>query len=185
MHTFRRICVFCGSKPGLEAIYTDVAVSLGKYLAKNNIELIYGGSQIGLMGNIANAVLKDKGKVTGVIPHFMTKKEVVHHNLSELIIVDTMHERKLKMSELCDAVITLPGGYGTFDELFEMLSWSQLGIHNKPIGLLNVNGYYDDLLQMLNKMTNKGFLKTIDKERLIVSNDIESLFGLFNSLYEK
>jgi len=137
------IVVFCGSSPGKEEIYKSKAEQLGQTLAEENITLIYGGASVGLMGAVANGVLKNQGKAIGVIPEFLNTKEVAHTQLSELIQVESMHERKTKMSELCDGVIALPGGFGTLEELFEMLTWAQLGLHQKPIGILNVNGFYN------------------------------------------
>ena len=148
----KRISVFCGSSFGNEEKYATQAFLLGNALTQENIDLVYGGAKVGLMGAVANGILSNKGQVFGVLPNFLKSKEVAHDNLTELIIVESMHERKTKMNELCDGVIALPGGFGTLEELFEMLTWSQLGLHKKPIGILNVDGFYDLLLQFVQKM---------------------------------
>ena len=148
---------------------------MGQILANENIGLVYGGADIGLMGAVANGALDSGGEVIGVLPKFLSSKEIAHHGLGELIIVDTMHERKAKMNALCDGVITLPGGFGTLEELFEMLTWGQLGLHKKPIGILNINGFYNELISLLTTMVTKGFLKEINREMVLVSNDIDNL----------
>ncbi len=142
-NTIKRICVFCGSSPGTRPVYTEFAQQLGKAIVSQDMELVYGGGSIGLMGIIADAVLKEKGKVIGVIPHALSSKEFAHTGLTDLRLVSSMHERKAMMVELSDAFIAMPGGFGTFDEFFEILTWAQLGLHAKPIGLLNVEGYFD------------------------------------------
>lgn len=171
----KRITVFCGSSSGTEEIYTLQATLLGETLAKRNIELVYGGANVGLMGAVANGVLNNGGKAIGVLPNFLRSKEIAHKQLTELILVDTMHERKTKMNDLCDGVIALPGGFGTLDELFEMLTWGQLGLHKKPIAILNVNGYYDSLILFIQNMTDKGLLKEVNQEMLLVSDTIDDL----------
>ncbi|TAM97871.1 MAG: TIGR00730 family Rossman fold protein [Chitinophagaceae bacterium] len=171
----KRITVFCGSSCGTDKIFEIQAYELGKALAKCNIELVYGGAKVGLMGAIANGVLKNNGRVIGVLPGFLKKAEVAHENLTELIEVETMHQRKSKMDELSDGFITLPGGFGTMEEFFEMLTWAQLGLHKKPVAVLNINGYYDELLSLIQHMVDKGFLKAANREMLLVSNDIEDL----------
>ena len=171
----KSITVFCGSSSGNEVSYFDEAFKLGKTLVHHNIVLVYGGAKVGLMGAIADGVLSEGGKVIGVLPQFLRSKEIAHEKLTQLILVDSMHERKAKMNELCDGVIALPGGFGTMEELFEMLTWSQLGLHSKPIGLLNINGFYDDLIHLLQVMVEKGFLKKINQEMLLVSSDINDL----------
>jgi uncharacterized protein (TIGR00730 family) len=167
----KSIAVFCGSSAGSDPIYKKQAFALGELLAKHSISIVYGGANIGLMGAVADGALSEGGKVTGVIPGFLKAHEIAHQELSELIEVESMHERKLKMNELCDGVIALPGGYGTFEELFEMITWAQLGLHHKPIGLLNINGYYDPLLQMVDRMLHEGFLKKINADMLLHSSD--------------
>lgn len=171
----KRITVFCGSSSGTNDTYKKLAALVGQTLANNEIELVYGGAKIGLMDAVANGVLHNRGKVIGVLPNFLKNKEVAHENLTELILVNTMHERKTKMNELCDGVIALPGGFGTLEELFEMLTWSQLGLHKKPIGLLNVNGFYDALIALLHTMVNEGFLKEVNQKMLLVSDNIDDL----------
>lgn len=171
----KKITVFCGSSSGTETVLMEQATLLGATLAKQNIGLVYGGADIGLMGAVANGALKENGHVIGILPKFLKTKEVAHYNLSELIIVESMHERKMKMNDLCDGVITLPGGLGTLEEFFEMMTWAQLGLHKKPIGLLNVGGYYDNLINMLKTMANKGFMKPTDNDLVIVSNNVDEL----------
>ena len=171
----KRITVFCGSSFGTDAVYEQQATLLGKTLAQQNIDLVYGGANVGLMGAVANGALSNGGKVFGVLPHFLQTKEIAHTHLTELILVETMHERKMKMDELSDGVIALPGGFGTLEEFFEMLTWAQLGLHKKPIALLNVNGFYDELISLLQTMVNKGFLKEVNQKMLLISDDITDL----------
>jgi uncharacterized protein (TIGR00730 family) len=173
----KRITVFCGSSMGTDEIFQSQATLLGQTLAKQNIELVYGGANIGLMGAVADGALSEGGKVIGVIPLFLQLKEIAHPNLTELILVDTMHDRKTKMNELCDAVIALPGGFGTLEELFEMLTWAQLGLHKKPIGILNTDGFYDALIVLIQTMVDKGFLKQINQQMLLVSDKIDELIN--------
>ncbi len=160
---------------GYDPFFEKQALLLGETLAKHKIQLIYGGANVGLMGAVANGVLNNQGKVIGVLPRFLQSKEIAHTSLSELILVETMHERKTKMNDLCDGIIALPGGYGTLEELFEMITWAQLGLHKKPIAVLNINGFYDDLITMIKTMVDKGFLKQINQEMLLISDDIEEL----------
>ena len=171
----KRITVFCGSSSGTEEIYTSQATLLGQTLAKRNIELVYGGANVGLMGAVADGVLNNAGKAIGVLPNFLRSKEIAHKQLTELILVDTMQERKTKMNDLCDGVIALPGGFGTLEELFEMLTWAQLGLHKKPIAILNVDGYYDALIVFVETMTAKGLLKEVNQLMLLVSDNIDEL----------
>lgn len=171
----KRITVFCGSSFGTEDIYKEQATLLGKTLAKQNIELVYGGANVGLMGAVADGALNEGGKVIGVLPNFLRSKEIAHQGLTELIVVESMHERKTKMNDLCDGVIALPGGFGTLEELFEMLTWAQLGLHKKPIAILNVNGFYDSLLELLETMTTKGLLKEVNQKMVLVSDTIDDL----------
>ncbi len=173
--TMKRITVFCASSFGTEKIYEEQASALGKTLAEQNIELVYGGANIGLMGAVADGALNAGGKVIGVLPNFLRSKEIAHLGLTELILVESMHERKTKMNDLCDGVIALPGGFGTLEELFEMLTWAQLGLHKKPIAILNVNGFYDSLIALLQTMTEKGLLKEVNQKMLLVSNTIDDL----------
>ncbi|MBL7767306.1 MAG: TIGR00730 family Rossman fold protein [Chitinophagaceae bacterium] len=173
----KRITVFCGSASGVLPVYSQAALELGQMLAKRNIGLVYGGAQIGLMGTVADAVLHAGGEVIGVIPHFLGQREIAHENLTELIRVNDMHERKMKMNELSDGVIALPGGYGTLDELFEMLTWAQLNLHAKPIGLLNINGYYDPLLTFVDHMTEQGFVHPEHRDLLLSDTNLTALFS--------
>lgn len=171
----KRITVFCGSSFGTDSIYQEQAMALGNALAKRNIELVYGGANVGLMGAVADGVLNEGGKVIGILPHFLKSKEIAHAGLTELILVETMHERKTKMNELCDGVIALPGGFGTMEEFFEMLTWAQLGLHKKPIAILNIDGFYDSLKVLIQVMVDKGFLKPVNQEMLLVSDTVEEL----------
>ncbi|WP_103071469.1 LOG family protein [Aquimarina sediminis] len=175
MNRLTSICVFCGSSEGNDTKVISEAILLGEKLAKQQITLVYGAAKIGIMGKVAQGVLQHKGKVIGVIPDFLKQKEVVHLGLHELITTSNMHERKMKMQEFSDGFITLPGGFGTLEELFEIITWSQLGLHQKPIGLLNIGGFYDDLLAMLENMVRRGFLKMDNYELLLVDNDIDRL----------
>ncbi len=171
----KSIVVFCGSSEGYHESYRDTAFELGRTLAALNIRIIYGGAKAGLMGALAEGALQNNGKITGVIPYFLKTKEVAHEGLTELITVETMHERKLKMYELCDGAITLPGGWGTMDEMFEMLTWGQLGLITKPVGLLNVNGYYEALKALTDNMVQEGFLNEYVNQTLIISESITDL----------
>ncbi len=171
----KRITIFCGSGSGTDEIFYKEATLAGATLARQGIEIIYGGAKVGLMGAVADGALQQGGKVTGVIPYFLQSKEIAHTGLTELILVESMHERKTKMNELCDAVIALPGGYGTMEEFFEMLTWAQLGLHQKPVALLNIAHYYDPLITLVYTMTDKGFLKTIHKEMLLYGDRIGDL----------
>ena len=146
IYGMKRLTVFCGSSNGSNKIFKEEAYKLGQKLAENKIELVYGGANVGLMGVIADSVLENRGVAIGVLPNFLKKIEVEYKGLSELILVDSMHERKAKMNELSDGVITLPGGFGTLEEFFEMLTWAQLGLHKKPIAIYNIDGFFDDLL---------------------------------------
>lgn len=171
------ITVFCGSSFGYDEIYKTQATLLGEALAKKKIRLIYGGANIGLMGAVADGALNAGGEVVGVLPKFLQEKEIAHEGLTELILVDSMHERKIKMNDLCEGVIALPGGYGTLEELFEMLTWGQLGLHKKPIALFNINGYYDGLNNLTKTMVDNGFLKQLNKDMLLISDNIEDLLS--------
>jgi hypothetical protein len=173
----KRITVFCGASSGNDSIYHEQAVRVGQTLVKQKIGLVYGAGRIGIMGAVAEGVLGAGGEAIGVIPKFLCSKEIAHDGLTELILVDTMHERKAKMHELSDGIIALPGGFGTLEELFEMLTWAQLGLHKKPIGLLNTNGYYDALIALIQNMVDSGFLKGINQNMLLVSDTIEDLLS--------
>ena len=171
----KSIVVFCGSSDGYHECYREAAYELGTILAEQSIRVIYGGAKIGLMGALAEGALANGGQVIGVIPRFLETKEVAHDGLTELITVDTMHQRKLKMHELSDGIITLPGGWGTMEELFEMLTWGQLGLHSKPIGLLNVNGYYGALKALSDNMVTEGFLSEFVNNSLLISESPQEL----------
>ncbi|MDM1362564.1 TIGR00730 family Rossman fold protein [Myroides marinus] len=170
-----RYTVFCGSSSGTKDVFFDQAFLLGEYLAKQNIGLVYGGAKVGLMGAVADGVLKYDGEAIGVLPTFLGDVELGHRGLTELILVETMHERKAKMDELSDGTIAMPGGYGTLEEFFEMLTWAQLGLHKKPVALLNIDGFYNPLLQMVDNMVSYGFLKQVNRDMIVVADNIEEL----------
>lgn len=163
----KRICVFCGSSPGSEPEYAEMAVLLGKELAKNNIQLVYGGGSVGMMGILADSVVKSGGEVTGIITKQLFKMEVAFTELTDLRVVDSMHERKAMMADLADGFIALPGGFGTMDEMFEILTWAQLKIHQKPCGFLNVNGYYNKLIDFIDHMISQNFINKACKELVL------------------
>ena len=175
MNKIKTVAVYCGSSLGKNKVYTDYAVALGETLVNHGLNLVYGGGNIGLMGVIANTVLQKGGKVTGVLPQFLNKKEVGNLDVDELILVNSMHERKQTISELSDAFIAMPGGFGTLEEVTEMLTWSQLGLSQKPIGLYNVNSFYDFLLGQFDKMVDEGFLKPQNREMMLADSDPEAL----------
>ena len=172
---FRRICVFCGSNSGTDPAYRDSAIHLGRLLAKRRIELVYGGGNVGLMSVLADSVLEANGRVIGVIPESLMAKEVGHLGLTELRIVKSMHERKALMADLSDGFIAMPGGFGTFEEFCEVVTWSQLAIHAKPCGLLNVNGYYDPLLDLFDHAVREGFLREENRRLVLEDRDSEQL----------
>jgi len=167
MVKIKTVSVYCGSSLGKEKIYLDKATELGEVIVEYHMSLVYGGGNIGLMGAIANTVLQKGGKVTGVLPHFLNKKEVGNLDVDELILVESMHERKKTISDLSDAFIAMPGGFGTLEEVAEMLTWTQLGLSRKPIGLLNVDGYYDHLLAQFDHMVAEGFLKKENRQMVL------------------
>ncbi|PCC98315.1 TIGR00730 family Rossman fold protein [Halopseudomonas pelagia] len=172
-----RICVFCGSSSGNQSLYLDAAQQLGTTLAKAGITLVYGGAQVGLMGAVADAAIAAGGEVIGVIPRHLVERELAHTGLTELREVGSMHERKAMMADLSDGFIALPGGVGTFEELFEVWTWAQLGHHQKPCALFNAGGYYDKLIAFLDHAMNEGFMKQAYREMLIVAPDVESLMA--------
>jgi uncharacterized protein (TIGR00730 family) len=172
---FKNICVFCGSSSGVHASHALAAQAVAKLLCRRGVGLVYGGGRVGLMGVLADACLAEGGRVTGVIPQALVDKEVAHLGLTELRVVGSMHERKAAMAELSDAFVALPGGYGTWEELFEMLTWTQLGIQRKPCGLLNVNGYYDPLLKFADQAVSEGFLREANRRLLLSDDDPERL----------
>jgi uncharacterized protein (TIGR00730 family) len=164
-----RVAVFCGSSSGSNGIYIEQAEMLGRFLAEKGIQLVFGGGKVGLMGVLANAAIEAGGSVTGVIPGFLNIKEVAHDGVTELITVSSMHERKALIQTMSDGFIALPGGFGTLDELFEMLTWGQLGLHQKPVGILNVNDYFSDVLRAIDSMVREGFLKGVSQDMVLVS----------------
>jgi uncharacterized protein (TIGR00730 family) len=176
----RSISVFCGSSNGYEDQFMIQANLLGQTLAKRNIRVIYGGAKVGLMGAVADGALEAGGEVVGVLPGFLQEKEIAHNKLTKLILVDSMHERKRIMSELCDGVIALPGGFGTLEEFFEMLTWGQLGLHKKPVAIFNINNFYKGLEILIKTMTRTGFLKQQNKDMLLINDDIEVLLDLMS-----
>lgn len=176
----KSICVYCGSSSGNNEIYTEQATALGKLLAKRNIKLVYGGANVGLMGVIADTVLDNGGKAIGIIPESLVAHEVAHPKLTELKIVDSMHARKAMMAELSDGFIAMPGGLGTLEELFEILTWGQLGFHHKPCAILNVNGYYDKLLEYLEHAVGEQLLKPKHRQLLLSGNDPDAVMKVMD-----
>lgn len=171
----KSIVVYCGANAGKRPEYYQIATEMGVALAKRGINLVYGGGNVGLMRAVADGVLAGGTQVTGIIPNFLAELEVAHQTLTEIHFVDTMHERKAKMVSLSDGVIALPGGYGTLDELFEILTWTQLKIFNGPVGVLNFNGFYQHLLAHVDLMVEEGFLKAENRDLIIVANNVEEL----------
>lgn len=177
----KRVAVFCGSSLGFNTVYKDDAIKLGTYFADNNIQLVYGGGKIGMMGVLADTIIEKNGYVVGVIPGLLRQEEVAHTSISKMIVTKTMSKRKVKISKLVDGYIALPGGFGTLDEIFEALTLGQLGIERKPVGLLNTNGFFNYLLKQLDVMVTEGYLKESNKQMLIVSNNINDLITqMFN-----
>jgi len=170
-----KIAVYCGSSSGSDEIFKIKAFELGNKLAQKNIGLVYGGARVGLMGAVADGALDNGGKVIGVLPRFLAEKELQHQALTEIVLVETMHERKAMMSDLSDGFIGLPGGFGTMEELFEMLTWAQLSLHSKPVGILNINGYYDSLIEFIRTMYKNGFLKEDYLNLLLVGDSTDEL----------
>lgn len=163
------ISVFCGSSFGTSPEYSALAAQVGEFLAQGNIRLVYGGGRVGLMGVVADTVLQNSGTVLGIIPTFLQTREIIHEHISDTIVTNTMHERKQRMHEESDAVLVLPGGFGTFDELFEMLTWAQLGLHTKPIVLLNTHGFFDSLLHFVRHSAQQGFIQQHYVDMLLVA----------------
>lgn len=176
---FKRICVYCGSSPGKSPAYALAAKSLARELCKRNLGLVYGGAAVGVMGTLADAVLEHSGEAIGVIPKSLAIKEVAHAGLSELHVVSSMHERKAMMAELADGFIALPGGWGTLEEVFEMLTWAQLGFHDKPCGLLNTEGYYDSLLDFLEHAFEQQFVNALYRPMLMQASQPAALLDQF------
>ncbi|GIP28272.1 cytokinin riboside 5'-monophosphate phosphoribohydrolase [Paenibacillus sp. J23TS9] len=177
----KSVAVFCGSSIGASDVYAEGAKKLGNELAQRGITLVYGGSSVGVMGTVADAVLAGGGQVVGVMPGFLDKREISHKHLTELIIVDSMHERKAKMAELAEGFMTLPGGPGTMEEFFEVFTWAQLGLHRKPLGFLNINGYYDPLLEFFQHMAQEQFLHEKYLSMALVDTDAGRLLDQFNT----
>ncbi|MDB6121400.1 MAG: yvdD [Pedosphaera sp.] len=175
---FKRICVYCGSNSGANPAYETVAEQMGTVLAKRGIELVYGGGRVGLMGTVANATLAAGGNVIGIIPESLMAKEVAHQGLKDLRVVASMHERKAMMVDLADAFIAMPGGFGTLEEFCEVLTWAQLGLHRKPHGLLNVEGFYDGFLTFLDHAVTEKFIRSVHRELVITDKDPERLLDL-------
>lgn len=175
----KSIAVFCGSSEGASSIYKESAAHLGRELAERQLTLIYGGAKVGLMGAVADAVLAHGGKAIGVLPYFLQSREIAHQGLTELILVDSMHERKAKMADLADGFVALPGGPGTLEEYFEIFTWGQLGLHQKPCGLLNVNGYFDPLLAMFDQMERERFMQPKYRSMVIADDTPEGILEQF------
>jgi uncharacterized protein (TIGR00730 family) len=171
----KRLCVFCGSRTGANPVYAQQAHLLGEALARRGFGLVFGAGNVGLMGILADAVRQHGGETIGVIPRALVERELAHQQLTDLRIVETMHDRKALMADLADAFIALPGGYGTLDELFEILTWRQLHFHAKPIGMLNVNGFFDPLMQWIERAIADDFVKEKNRELLIIEEDVERL----------
>lgn len=175
----KSICVFCGSRPGADPAYTKAAEALGRTLAQSNVTLVYGGGRVGLMGIVANASLEAGGEVVGVMPKALVEREIAHTGLTKLHVVGSMHERKALMAELSDGFIALPGGTGTLEEFFEVLTWAQLGQHGKPCGLLNVAGYYDPLLNVFDHMVEKAFVSVEHRRLVLVESGPAAMLDAF------
>ena len=176
-HSFQRICVFCGTNAGARPEYGAAARELGKLLAEEDIELVYGGASVGIMGELADAVHEHGGHVTGIIPQQLVKKEAAHTGIPDLIVVASMHQRKSQMADMSDGFIALPGGIGTMEGFFEILTWGQLGIHRKPSGLLNVAGYFDDLIKFLDHAVAEGFLTEEHRATIMVETEAKKLLN--------
>lgn len=177
----KKVCVYCASSSKVNSQYVETARKLGKILAENKLELVYGGGSVGLMGVLADSVLENGGRVTGVIPRFMVEVEWQHNGLTELVLTETMHERKEKMAELADAVVALPGGCGTMEELLEMITWKQLGIHTQPIVIVNVNGYYNHLLAQFQQAADELFMRPQHLDMWSVVTDADEVLNAINN----
>lgn len=177
----KRICVFTGSNKGARPTYVQAAEALGKELVKRELGLVYGGASVGLMGVLANSVLAERGEVIGIMPRFLTGKEIGHKGLTALYEVESMHERKAMMVDLADGFIALPGGFGTLDELFEILTWAQLGLHQKPVGLLNIAGYFDPLLNFVKHVSREGFIRDVHLGLLLEAEKADQLLEQFTT----
>lgn len=171
----KRVCVFCGSSLGNRVEYSEAAVTLGGLLARRGIGLVYGGGNVGLMGVVADGALAAGGEVIGVIPHSLATREIAHHGVTDLRVVDSMHTRKALMAELSDAFIALPGGFGTFEEFFEAVTWTQLGVHRKPCGLLNIAGFYAPLAAFIDQAVSEGFIRDAHRQSIVIDDHPERL----------
>ena len=178
----KRVCVYCGSSVGNQPVYRDVAVTLGSLLAKRGIGLVYGGGHVGLMGVIADACLAAGGEVIGVIPQSLADREIAHAGLTDLRVVDSMHTRKAMMADLSDAFIAMPGGVGTFEEFFEAITWTQLGLHRKPCGLLNAGGFYTPLVAFIDQAVSEGFIKPVHRSMMVVDDNPERLIDTLSTI---
>lgn len=179
MNKFNRLAVFCGAQTGVLSCYIEAAKQFAAELIEKNISLVYGGSNIGLMQILADAMLEEKAEVIGVMPDFLVEKEIAHPNLSELYVVKSMHERKAMIYEKADGFVLLPGGMGSLDEFFEVITWAQLGLHNKPCGILNVQHYYDSLIQFLDNAVTAGFVKQSMREMIVIEDAPKKLLATF------
>jgi uncharacterized protein (TIGR00730 family) len=177
----KHLCIFCGSSKGNDPVYENSALELAEIIVNEGLTMVYGGGSIGIMGVLADKILSMNGKVIGVIPRFLYDLEVGHDNVTELIIVESMHERKQKMAEISDGFLALPGGFGTLEEMGEILTWIQLKLIRKPIGLLNINGFYDHFLDMLDNMVAAGFLKKNNRDILLSSKDPENIINIIKN----
>jgi uncharacterized protein (TIGR00730 family) len=181
LRTLRSLCVFCGSQSGSDPGYTQAARGVGRLLAVRGIRLVYGGGHVGMMGAIAEAALQAGGEVIGVIPEGLRRRELAHEALTQLVVTHTMHERKQRMADLSDGFIALPGGFGTFEEFCEIVTWAQLGLHEKPCGLLNLRGYYDPMLAMFDRALQEGFLKPAYRSLVLTHVEPAALLGLMQA----
>jgi uncharacterized protein (TIGR00730 family) len=177
----KSICIFCGANFNDDPLLTEAIEQLAQVMVSRDLTLIFGGGRVGVMGMIADAIMKKGGKAIGVIPEFLMNKEVGHTGLTELHVVQNMHQRKQMMNDLCDGIMTLPGGFGTLEEFFEVLTWLQLGLHQKPIGILNVNGFYDFLLKQIDVMVEQRFLKPVNRQLVLTSTDPIELVSLMEN----
>jgi len=171
----KQVCIFCGSYPGSKPVYVESAHQMGLGLAQRGLGLVYGGGCVGLMGAVADGTIAGGGKTVGVIPQSLVDRELAHKGLSEIHIVTSMHQRKAMMAEIADAFVAMPGGFGTLDELFEIITWAQLGFHHKPIALLNIDGYFDPMLTFIEHMAVEGFIKPEHRDALLVKNSVDTL----------
>jgi uncharacterized protein (TIGR00730 family) len=177
----KRACIFCGSSPGARTAYTEATEDLARLLVEREIGLVFGGASVGLMGRLADTVISEGGEAIGVIPQSLVEREIAHLGLTDLHVVDTMHERKQLMADLADGFVALPGGLGTLDELFEIYTWAQLGLHRKPIGILNVEGYFDGLADFLEHAVAERFVRADHRELLIIEEEPEPMLGRLES----